>query len=1012
MCRTLAGRLPTSRLALVPRCKECRSVTLLRTLKQATILILLPFAAAARPNNPPVAISEYQKQEWHVEDGLSQSNVRAIIQAGSRELLLGNSEGITSFDGLHFAPWKVGSADGNANEPVNALLISRTGDLWIGTDDRGVIRQRGNSAVAVSENAGFHHERIRALFEDPAGPIWVATHNGIELITGDKIQYFEQLGLVPGDITQPFGQAADGRTFIVTAKGLFLGNSSGIEPFTLSHRELGNATAAYGDGSGVVWIGRSRGLTKLTPDGRGGYREQKLPAVHGPVTALISDHDANVWVGTKAHGVCRVSSDGTTSHWTTENGLSDDTIRTFLEDDEGNLWIGTLSGGLSRWRRSTLVPFGTPEGLPNSFAANVLADRRGDIWLGTWGSGLLRIRKGKLQQERLEGSPHTDPIRSLSEDPQGNIWIGTWFDGVYRYDGNSFQHFLTGRESPSNAISCIRVDSRGALWLGTYRGLLRYEAGIPEKGKGTLFLPETIITSFTEDRDGSLIVGTFKGLYRVRDAKVEAITEQDGLSNTFILSVSADSQGGIWVGTKGGGIDLIRGHQALHVPPAAGIPAYPVSSVLDDGHGMLWMSTTRGLLRVPLGQLQEFVAGSRRTVDSYLLGRNDGMRSSECGGTSQPPATRTRDGILWFATAKGFVHTDPTAENFRLPPLEARITGFQIERSDVPAAPAISLVPGIREFSLQFDAIRLSNPSQVQYRYKLEGYDPDWTTTSGHRAIYRHLAPGRYRFLASAHDAGQPWSAVVAETAVVQEPFFYQRTAFYFVTLLLAGGIVMALFRWRIARIKGRIRVVMEERNRISREWHDTLMASLAAISWQLESTRDRLDKNQMEAELSLEIARNMVRHSQTEARRIIWDLQDEAAPMGALSEVLSKVLDGMSTRSNLNAKLRVSGPEALLSPVAIHHLSCICQEAVANAARHGLARDIQVRLEYRDSCVTLSIKDNGCGFVTANGGIPGHFGLSVMEDRARKLGGDLKIASRPGAGCEVVVEVPVGAPA
>jgi len=76
------------------------------------------------------------------------------------------------------------------------------------------------------------------------------------------------------------------------------------------------------------------------------------------------------------------------------------------------------------------------------------------------------------------------------------------------------------------------------------------------------------------------------------------------------------------------------------------------------------------------------------------------------------------------------------------------------------------------------------------------------------------------------------------------------------------------------------------------------------------------------------------------------------------------------------------------------------------------LARDIQVGLEYRGSCVTLSVKDDGCGFITANGGIPGHFGLSVMEDRARKLGGDLKIQSRPGAGTEVVIEVPVGLPA
>lgn len=986
----------------------------MKLLKQSLFLMasLIPALTTAEADGPSIAISEYQKQEWHVEDGLSQSNVRSIIQARNRLLLIGNSEGIMSFDGVHFAPMRVNNSTETANEPVNALLISKNGDLWIGTDDRGVIRQSSQKSINISEDSGFHQERVRALFEDSSGSIWVATHNGVERITGNKMVSFDSLGLVPGDITQPFAEDAHGNVFIVTSKGLFRSKGSQIHPYKAAMKELGDVTSISGDVSGVIWVGHAKGLSKLTPAGQEGFEESIIPSVHGPITSLLVDHDKNLWVGTKGHGVCRVSPTGMVTHWTTENGLSDDTIRTLFQDDEGNLWIGTLSGGLNRWRKSTLVPFGPPEGLPNTFAANVLGDRRGDIWLGTWGSGLLRIRKGKLQRERIPGLADTDPIRSLAEDQRGNVWIGTWFDGLYRYDGTSYRHFLTGRESPSNAVSVIYSDKKNGLWIGTYKGLIRFPEGTPDMQHSETFLPEMLITSVVEDVDGSIVVGTFKGLFRLKNSVVEPITTKDGLSNDFILSVSTDTAGGMWVGAKGGGIDFIQGQKATHVPTSAGIPGFPIFAVQDDGHGMLWMSTTRGLLRVPLDQMHELVAGKRETVDSFLLGKNDGMRSSECGGMSRPPSTRTKDGELWFATAKGFVHTNPSKETFVLPAVEARIVGLQLDHNDAPVPDKILLSPGMADMDLHFDAIRLSNPSQIQFRYKLDGYDKEWTTVSGRHAHYKHLPPGQYRFVVSAHDAGHPWVDHVAEATVVQKPFLYQTAWFYVFALLILAAIVVGLFRWRLSRAKGRIRLIMEERNRIAREWHDTLMASLAAISWQLEATRDRFGKESSGAAQSLDLARNMVRHSQTEARRIIWDLQDDPAPVGALSEVLTKVLDGMSTRTNVNAQLKITGEEKALSPIAIHHLACICQEAITNAVRHATPTAIYVGMEYNHSRMTLSVKDDGCGFQTRNGAVPGHFGLSVMEERARKLGGGLRIQSTPGIGTEIVVDIPTGSEA
>src|SRR5689334_14011658 len=107
------------------------------------LLALVGGLVAAQGKPSLISLSEYQKQEWHVEDGLPQGNVRAITQAPNRSLMIGTSDGIASFDGIRFTPVPLRSANAPKNEPVNAILYSRSGDLWIGTDDRGVLLQRG-----------------------------------------------------------------------------------------------------------------------------------------------------------------------------------------------------------------------------------------------------------------------------------------------------------------------------------------------------------------------------------------------------------------------------------------------------------------------------------------------------------------------------------------------------------------------------------------------------------------------------------------------------------------------------------------------------------------------------------------------------------------------------------------------------------------------------------------------------------------------------------------------------
>ena len=107
--------------------------------------------------------------------------------------------------------------------------------------------------------------------------------------------------------------------------------------------------------------------------------------------------------------------------------------------------------------------------------------------------------------------------------------------------------------------------------------------------------------------------------------------------------------------------------------------------------------------------------------------------------------------------------------------------------------------------------------------------------------------------------------------------------------------------------------------------------------------------------------------------------------------------------------RFHVEGQEVPLAPGSVHHLVCIGQEAVTNALRHAVPSVISVHLQYHVDSLSLSVKDDGRGFRASDKltALYGHFGIPVMEERARKLGGSLRVETSAGNGTEILVHVP-----
>ena len=230
---------------------------------------------------------------------------------------------------------------------------------------------------------------------------------------------------------------------------------------------------------------------------------------------------------------------------------------------------------------------------------------------------------------------------------------------------------------------------------------------------------------------------------------------------------------------------------------------------------------------------------------------------------------------------------------------------------------------------------------------------------------------------------------------------------------ILCGFLVRLRLRQRMQHVKGSMGIVLEERNRIAQECHDTLMAGFSAISWQLEATMNLFrdsGESQRPAAKSCELARSMVLLCQAEARRIIYDLRETEEVTTSLSKALQRMLEENHRGEACKLQFTMEGDEVSLPPGSVHHLTRIGQEAVRNALRHAAPDSIQIRLIYEPDSLRLLIHDDGCGFhVDEAAERTGHFGIAVMQERVRKVGGSLRVESNS-SGTEVEATVPFDA--
>jgi signal transduction histidine kinase len=540
---------------------------------------------------------------------------------------------------------------------------------------------------------------------------------------------------------------------------------------------------------------------------------------------------------------------------------------------------------------------------------------------------------------------------------------------------------------------------------------MEFASGNPRAASPVQWLTGQSVTELLEDNDGRIWIGAREGLWRLSappDRKLERL--QSGL----VSAIGKDSRGRVWVASENAKIDVYTKSGPVQLR-FTGMPSPAVYIITpegkpegkDDARAGIWFGTARGLARASMHDIEEFIAGRSTVIDAVAYGLSEGMRTIECRDGAQPSSSRLPDGSVWLPTAKGFIEISPASTQALHPP-RPWIEQVQVDGKSRAQDALIRLSPGTHELAVHFTAIRLGRGERVQFRYRLQGLDHDWVEAGSERIVrYTHLRPGQFQLQVCARDPEGPWSEAASSTVIEQSPFMYQTMWFRVLVVAAFAGLLVALYRFRLHAVRRQYAAVLEERNRIAREWHDTLLAGLSAASWQLDVAAEAC--SQSSASKSVENALGMVRYCREEARRAVGDLRNEQVEEISLGDSLRQSVQQLTSGTSVVSRVEIEGKPPAGKNELNFELLRICQEATANALQHARATELIVRLDCSDGCLSLTVQDDGIGMHANTIEHPpdGHYGLLGMRERAQRFGGKLVLSSKPGEGTLVKAVVP-----
>ena len=1007
-------------------------------------LLLIPCLALSTAARTQECQIEFR--HFSVTDGLSHSQVNAIVQDRQGFLWFGTRAGLNRYDGYQCKIFRHDPDDSTSlsGDFILALCVTNDGLLWIGTQGRGATRYDPvtGSLTQIRFPGRALQPSVVAFYEDPDGTLWAGTSLGLCRVMRDGIRPALQL-LADPDVDGPSNGWNNIRSITAGPDGtLWLGTEAGVKSLAKDDQAAGRfrrhvrpgapvrdgiVNAVVRDSLGRVWIGTRRGsVRRLTPTAANA--EEILANVQ--VRALSVDRAGNVWAGTIDRGLFRITVDalGKTRicnfiHEPDHPGsLGANEVGCIFEDRTGKVWVGTNGAGVSiddpigrKFLHYRHVP-NDPNSLAENLVRGLAEDPRGNLWVATFGGGLNVLPRGTEHFRRVrisQGQPRDRQVTSILARRNGEVWAGLAFSGLLRIAPDGL-HQRRYRRSPGerigmagiNVIRTLYEDRSGDVWIGTHGfGLIRYVSS-PERfnrysirPRDTTSLSSNHVWTLFEDSKGFLWAGTWnRGLNRLDPARgtitqfVHRRGDSTSISDYPVLCIAEDHDGRLWIGSAGGGLQMLAPPYRTFVRFTAGRGFIDnmVYGILVDRTNALWVSTSKGLAKFDPS------SGNVRVFDE-----NDGVQSKEF---VQGAHCMGKDGTMYFGGINGFnaFHPDSIVLNPAPPPVV--ITRFAVFDREIRLPRSITATSDItlerdqNFFSFEFTALDYTAPAKNRYAYRLEGFDRDWVDAGTRRlATYTNVGPGQYLFRVRGSNNDGIWNTGGAALTVTVLPAVWETWWFRLAAAVVVAALLYALYAYRVNKILA----VERTRERIARDLHDEISATLSGISF-FSKAINTDPHNRLSGQSAHFMS--LIHQSSTEILELLHDIIWSINPQGdhfdnivaKFRRYASDLCESRSIRHEIVVPEPV--PNRTVDTERRKNFWLLYKEMVTNAVRHADCSELRIRLAVESNgMVRLDLADNGRGFDPA--AHSAQHGLKNIRARADLLAGELALHSAPGKG-------------
>ena len=959
------------------------------------------------------ARAQYGFEVWTVDNGMPENEIRGITQTPDGYLWIATFNGLARFDGVHLTVFSR-ETPGLLSNQFGTMLQGRGGDLWLDSVDRGVVRYHNGVFGAYGREYGVPGDIINGLTGDDHGEVWV--------LSAGRIVRWDEASNHFVDVA-PQSPSMRYRTLLWDSAGFWVRQNETIHcfshgrfvDFTLPRQILKDDLWGVAlDQSGTLWLETVNGKrVRITAENV----SHMIPAGSTLEVTVGTTYNKSLTM----HVGPRLAR---TFDFVSSNRTISVTPWHFYEDRQGNLWIGTQAEGLYRLQNQSIRSYSTEQGLIDRDTYATYEDRSGALWIGAWHSGLSRFEDGKFTSYTMADGLPNELVLAMFQDREGRFWVGT-HGGLSIFDRGHFR-IPSGPTLPDEAVvQAICQDRQGTLWFGTRQGLARYENGTTRffTKKDGLAADDT--HAILETANGDLWVGGYGGMTRIRNGEFTHWTEKDGLPSANIWSFYEDNDHVLWIGTYDGGLVRFKDGKLSSYSVKDGLFDGGVFRILEDAHGYFWISCSRGVYRVSKRDLNAFASGDLKKVTSTAYGKIDGMLDIECNGGVEPSGIKTRDGKLWFPTRNGVAVIDPESVVHDPVPPPVMIESSLVDNVATSVNAPLRIPPGRPNVEISYTAPNFINATQTHFKYRLEGLDSDWVDAGGRRiAYYSHLPPGDYVFHVIAANSDGVWNQEGKTLAVTVIAPFYQTGWFQMLVLLTLGALVATAWRYRVSQLQ-RAQAAQQafsrqliasqeaERKRIAAEMHDSLGQRLVVIknlAFLLLRSKKGAPADDSDAQTIAEIS-DEASSAIAETREISYNLR----PFQLDRLGLTKAIEAMVRTTGIASAIRFTSELDNIDDVFPEDLRInfyrIVQESLGNIMKHAQATEVNIRVKRSIESVILTIEDNGRGFAPdERSPLPSRsgFGLTGMGERARLLGGELKVRSTQGKGTTVVFEVPL----